>query len=288
MSVLVSKAATSHAQEELRAWSEVPDDLIDPGAAALAFAALRLPQLDSSLYREHMDRLAAEVAQMARSVRPSRVEQVAGILREVIALRHGYQGEAPEAETPESANLMRVIDRRRGLSVALGIIYIAAARANGWEAVGLDFPGHFLIRLEMAGRRLIIDPAARGEVVAVPHLRTLVKDKLGPQAELKPDYYLPLGNRDVLLRLQNALKARFVRVGLDEQVAEILEGMLLLAPDRAVVWREFGLTLARLGQEHRAIVALENYLTLSGDDPQRHQALALVEQLRVLIALPGA
>lgn len=288
MTVLVSIPTRNQPQEELRAWSEVPDDLIDIGAVALAFASLRLPQRETSGYREHLDRLAAEVAQMAHTVKPARVEQVAVLLREVIAIRHGYEGDKTTYDSPDNANLMKVIDRRRGLPVALGIIYLAAARANGWSAVGLNFPEHFLIRLEFNGRRLIIDPFARGEVVAVPRLREIIKSNLGPQAELLPEYYLPLGNKDVLLRLQANLKLRFARAGIDENAAEILESMLLLAPQRALLWREFGLTLARLGQEHRAIVALENYLTLSGDDPLRHQTALLVEQLKVLTATTGA
>lgn len=287
MTVLVSIPAKNQAQEELRAWSEVPDDLIDIGAAALAFASLRLPARDAFPYRESLDRLAAEVAQMARTVKPTRVEQVAGILREVIAVRHGYEGDDATYDSPDNANLMKVMDRRRGLPVALGIIYLAAARTNGWGAVGLNFPEHFLVRLEFGGRRLIIDPFARGEVVAVPRLREILKARLGPEAELQPEYYTPVSNKDVLLRLQNNLKLRFQRAGMDEAAAEILEGMLLLAPERAVLWREFGLTLARLSEEHRAIVALENYLTLTGDEPQNHQTALLIEQLKAVAATTG-
>lgn len=288
MSVLVSLPTKNQPQEELRAWSEVPDDLIDVGAAALAFAALRLPERDLSVYREHLDRLATEVAQLARDVKPQRVEQIAAVLREVIAIRHRYEGDDASYDSPDNANLIKVMDRRRGLPVALGILYLATARANGWQAVGLNFPEHFLVRLEFGGRRLIIDPFEKGEVVAVPRLREIVKLKLGPQGELRPDFTMPVSNRDVLLRLQNNLKLRYVRLGMDDMAAEILESMLLIAPDRALLWREFGLLLTRLGQEHRAIIALENYLALSADEPSRHQTAALVEQLRVLTASSGA
>lgn len=288
MSLLVSLPTRNQPQEELRAWSQVQDDLIDIGAAALAFAALRLPQRDISIYREHLDRLGAEVAELVRDLKPQRVEQIAAILREVIAVRHRYEGDEATYDSPDNANLIKVMERRKGLPVALGVLYIAAAKANGWDAVGLNFPEHFLIRLEFNGRRLILDPFERGEVVSVPRLRELVKLKLGPTAELRPDYTAPASTRDVLLRLQNNLKLRFARAGMDETTAEILEAMLLLAPDRAVLWREYGHTLARLGQEHRALVALENFLTLSTDEPLRHQTAQLVEQLRALTALSGS
>jgi len=285
MTVAINLPIRNAAQEELRAWSEVADDHIDVGAAALAFAALRLRERDTTTYRNHLDRLSAEVAEIAGVMKPQRVEQVAGILREVLNLRHGYKGDANDPDSPDNANLMKVIDRRRGLPVALGAIYLSVARANGWDAQGLSFPEHFLFRLEFNGRRVVIDPFAGGALVGAPQLRALIKEKLGPAAELRPDYYTPVSNRDVLLRLQNNLKLRFVRAGMEEPAAEVLEGMLLLAPDRAVLWREYGLLLARLGQEHRAIVALENYLVLGTDEPLRHQTAMLLEQLRSLTAL---
>lgn len=272
----------SAAQEELRAWSEVEDGLIDVGAAALAFAHMRNPSRDLRPYRNHLDQLSAEVGTIAATVKPQRAEQVAGILKEIIAVRHGYKGDSQTYDALENADLMRVIDRRRGLPVALGLIYLSIARANGWEACGLSFPEHFLMRIEFGGRRVVIDPFAGGEIVLAPQLRALIKQKVGPDAELKPEYYTPVSNKDVLLRLQNNLKLRYVRLGLEESAAEVIEGMLMLAPDKSVLWREFGLLLARLGQEHRAIVALENYLQLGTDESLRHQTAMLVEQLRQL------
>ena len=282
MTVLVSLPTRCQAQEELRAWSAVPDDLIDIGAAALALAALHFPDCDTTPYREHLDRLATEVALLAQGLKPQRVEQIAAILTEIIAGRYGYQGDDVTYGSPDNANLLRVIDRKRGLPVALGLFYLSAARANGWDAVGLNFPDHFLIRIEFNGRRIIIDPFNSGSVVTVPRLRELTKSKLGPTAELKPEYYMPISTRDVLMRLQNNLKLRFIRAGVDEAASEVIEGMLLLDPGRAPLWREFGLLLTRLGEENRAITALENYLVLASDDSARHQTAILVEQLKSL------
>jgi len=285
MTVTMNLPIRNAAQEELRAWSEVDDDHIDVGAAALAFAALRQRDRDTGTYRNHLDRLSAEVGEIAAVMKPQRAEQVAGILREVITLRHGYKGDITEYDSPDNANMMKVIDRRRGLPVALGAIYLSVARANGWDARGLSFPEHFLLRLEFGGRRVVIDPFAGGVMVAAPQLRAMVKEKLGKDAELRPEYYAPVSNREVLLRLQNNLKLRFVRAGLEESAAEVLEGMLLLSPERAQLWREYGMLLARLGQEHRAIIALENFLVLGTDEHLRHQTAALVEQLRSITAL---
>src|SRR5690606_10569173 len=107
-------------------------------------------------------------------------------------------------------DLVRVIDRRKGLPIAISILYIHAGRAQGWNVVGLSFPGHVVIRLEEEGHRLIADPFNGGKVLQAPDLRSLVKNALGDKAELSADYYNPATNREMLIRLQNNIKLRQV------------------------------------------------------------------------------
>src|SRR5258708_36332460 len=105
---------------------------------------------------------------------------------------------------------MRVIDRRKGLPVALGILYIHAARAQGWDMAGLAFPGHFLVRLQDAGTRLILDPFHGGKPREAAELRDLLKAITGNEAGLTPAHYAPVSDRDGLLRLQNNPKPRLI------------------------------------------------------------------------------
>ena len=69
--------------------------------------------------------------------------------------RYGYDGDRLSYDDPRNADLMAVIDRRRGLPVALGILYIHAARAAGFEARGLEFARPFSVahRPAAAARR---------------------------------------------------------------------------------------------------------------------------------------
>src|SRR5699024_2784910 len=125
--------------------------------------------------------------------------------------RYGYEGDHDTYDDLQNADLMRVIDRRRGLPVALGILYLQIARSQEWAAEGLSFPGHFLIRLECGAERAIIDPFNEGQLRHPAELRELLKAMAGVEAELNPDHYAPVSNRDVLLRLQNNRKLRLLR-----------------------------------------------------------------------------
>ena len=131
---------------------------LDLAGTARLFAALERPQEDLAPYRRHLDRLVADVAGLAvvlgaEDSLPDRLATLQGVLVE----KHGYLGDETDYDNLDNADLLRVIDRRRGLPVALGILYLHCARRRGWEAAGLAFPGHFLVRLSLRGERAIID-----------------------------------------------------------------------------------------------------------------------------------
>ena len=66
---------------------------------------------------------------------------------EIVARSYGYRGDTESYDDLQNADLVRVIERRKGLPVALSILYLALARQQGWAAEGLAFPAHFLIRV---------------------------------------------------------------------------------------------------------------------------------------------
>ena len=74
-----------------------------------------------------------------------------------------------------NANLISVIQRRKGLPVALGIIWLHTARAAGWGAHGVDFPAHFLVALEGKSVQAVVDVFGGGVTLDARDLRVLLK-----------------------------------------------------------------------------------------------------------------
>jgi hypothetical protein len=56
--------------------------------------------------------------------------------------------------------------------------------------------------------------------------------------------------------------------------------MLLLAPDLPGLWHEAGLLNARLGNMRAAVEALQEFIVRAPESSARHQAAALLQQLR--------
>jgi regulator of sirC expression with transglutaminase-like and TPR domain len=195
-------------------------------------------------------------------------------------LKNGYSGDELSYDDLQNANLMRVVDRRKGLPVTLGILYIHAARAQGWDIAGLAFPGHFLVRLADDAGRVIVDPFHSGQICGAAELRELLKAASGQDTELLPEHYMAVSDRDVLLRLQNNLKARLLQAQHHERALAVIETMLMLAPDLAELWREVGMLHRHLGNMRAAGAALEQYIVRAPEGSARHQAAAILQQLR--------
>jgi len=246
--------------------------------AALALASFDRPRVALARYSRHLKSIAQDVGRRAGIA--ADLERRANALNEIVLLKHGYSGDELTYDDLQNANLMRVIDRRKGLPVALGILYLGAARAQGWDAVGLGFPGHFLIRLSDGGGRLILDPFHGGRVLDAVALRELLKAIAGQEVELAPEHYAPVTDRDVLLRLQNNLKSRLMQAQRHEEAVRVIETMRMLAPDLAELAREAGLIHAQLGNMRAAVSSIEEFIARAPEGPARHEAAVVLQQLK--------
>lgn len=258
------------------------DGEIDVGEVALALALVNLPGINVTRYRHHL----AKLVEHARDDYSSRkrtgedtLAMQADVLRHVIHEAHGYHGDAQTYDDLDNANLIRVIDRRKGLPVALGIIYIVVGRALGFAIDGLSFPGHFILRLERDGQRLILDPFRDGAELDAAALRQLVKKMIGEQAELSHKYYTAVGNRDLLLRLQNNLKTRLIENEDYHQALQVIETMAAIAPDEVRTLFDKAVLYAKLGQIRQAAAALEEYIARIPDAREKQQARLLLQQI---------
>ncbi|MFC4169156.1 SirB1 family protein [Teichococcus aestuarii] len=273
--------AEAEARAALDAAGKLPDAELDLGAVALQFARIDAPEADWRAAERHLSDLARAMVEAAIAT-PDADRGDAGrrlaVLAEVLHGRFGYAGDQEGYDAPANANLIHVIERRRGLPVALGILWLHAAEAAGWGAHGLDFPGHFLIGLEGTPGQGVLDPFNGGAPLQAPELRGLLKRMQGPQAELRPDLLAPVGKRDVLLRLQNNLKLRRLQAGDIPSAMRCVQDMLRVAPAAAMLWREAALMHQRLDEIGAALQCLDRFLALvppGSEAAQRARLLAV-------------
>ena len=262
--------------DELGSIGRQPDNLIDIAEAALLLAALDLPQVARQPYRTHLNDLTVDFSASARAATPS--EQI-DRLRHLIYEVHRYRGDSATYDDMQNANLMRVIDRRKGLPVALGIVCLHVARSSGWKISGTGFPSHFVLKGEVAGMPVFLDPFDTLSVLDEAGLRTYFAKLHGATARFDAGYLQPISDRGILLRLQNNIKLRAYQRGETDRALEIAGRMAALAPALGHLQLDVATLQAQTGAVRSAIATLE---TLAVSSPQEDLCVAANTQLAKL------
>jgi len=270
-----------HIERSLRTIGVLPDGVIEIAEAALLLAALDHPDRNMDVYRDHLDELAAATSRAAR--RAETPAEKAAALGQVLFTEFGYQGDVDTYDDMQNANLIRVIERRKGLPVALGILCLHMARAQKWSIAGTHFPSHFLLRLHEGRDPLMIDPFHDCRVLEEDDLRALMEKMFGQEAAFDPRYCNRADNRadnrDVLVRLQNNIKMRALETGDLDRALEMLTRMTLFSPEHPGLWFEHAVLLSRQGQVKAAITMAETFMATPAAAPHTARFQALLDAL---------
>lgn len=257
------------------------------GEAALALASLEKQGADLTPYRQH---LAVLIEQVRSGGTATTLDTQLQRLRHVLVVQNKYQGDDNHNEDPRTTNLMDTIDRRRGSPVMLGIIYLHVATAMGWAMTGLDLSGHFLLRLSARDGQVVIDPFRAGQTCQLEEAgdyfiddeeSLLEEERRHPTLlDLSSELLTPLNSREILLRLQHAVKRRLLSQDRVEAAIATLQGMILFAPRHQDLWKELGYLQAERGHLRAAITALEVVKDLASDPLPAQQTDVMLRELR--------
>jgi regulator of sirC expression with transglutaminase-like and TPR domain len=192
------------AERALAAAGAAPDDRFPLFEAALSCALHEDWTRDPDPARGLVEEATRLLAGRLRKERPE------DAICEALGSDLGLHGDLITYEDPANADIIEVCDRRKGLPVALGVIYLEAARRCKLEVSGVDFPGHFLLRIETDQGPIALDPFAGGRIVMPSELtRRALQTGLTPNAADRMDILMaPVADRMVVLRLQNNIFAR--------------------------------------------------------------------------------
>lgn len=219
--------------DDLTPLSLVDEDEIVLDEAALMLARLDHPDTDLAPYHDTLVAIATrlEIVGMGASSAAAR----AAALAAVFADDFGFEGDAVTYDDPANADLIRVIDRRRGLPVSLSILYVSAARRLGWEAAPLNVPGHVLVLIGAEASPVIVDPFRHGRIVTAEQLAAILDASGGGDAVRHVE---TMANRAVLLRLLLNQATRAEAAGQGRRALTLYRRMTLVAPGYAQGWWE--------------------------------------------------
>ncbi len=264
--------------ETLRDQGARADNDIDLTETALQLALLDYPDGDVDPYQVHLADLARDTAEAAVGV--SDQVEMARRLSAILADLYGYDGDQLTFDDPYNANLISVIDRRRGLPVSLGILYLHAGRSVGWAVSGLNFPGHFLVCVGEGDEIVVIDPFHSGRILTEHELNGYLQRVKGANAQVTPQDLGMMSNRAVLVRLLNNIKERALKAGDAARALEIAERLVVIAPRHATILYDFAMLNARAGHLALALDTLRNAAQYAPNEPFRQKALGTFETVK--------
>jgi len=266
------------------------DAQIDLARACLLLSQDAYPGLDVDGYLGEIERFGARLR--------GRLQGATGAEERVVELNQflfdelGFHGNADHYYDPRNSYLNEVLDRRTGIPLTLSVLYLEIGRRIGLALEGVSFPGHFLVRLPLRGSMLVLDPFSGGEPQSEADLRARLRRVVpagatGPVAleELPLDQFLePAGKRQILARLLRNLKGIYREADKPERLLEVLNRMLMVAPEAHGELRERGLVYRRLECHRAALKDLSDYSSLEPDAPDIEDVRAKVMELSALCA----
>ena len=202
-------------------------------------------------------------------------------LAETMASDLRLNGDLLNYDHPGNTDVIDVAERRRGLSATLTIFYLDAARRVGVRAQGVDFPGHFLLRVETPDGPVALDPFSQGRLVLPSELtRRALRAGLTPHVADRLDVLMaPVTDRQALLRLQNVLFSRALRAQDFEGAERSALRRALLDPEDHRPWLDVASAREKQGALAGALEALSRARSL--DDPTEAHRRMSVDRVRL-------
>ncbi len=213
----------------------------------------------------------AQLELMVEELTAKLAERDNPVLKLALILQHFYQnwsfsGDWEEFYRFENTQVSKVLERRKGIPITLGILLLYFFRKAGLNAQGICFPSQFLICVEIAGDTLYIDPFD-GQRLERNDMELKLRGVLGNHARLKPEHLNSADHKVILKRLLGMMKASLIR---EEKVSDALvcsDILLRLEPDDPYEVRDRGFLLQQLDCFGVASDDFEYFIKKCPDDP---------------------
>ncbi|MCU0722089.1 MAG: tetratricopeptide repeat protein [Planctomycetes bacterium] len=245
----------------------LPESRMDPALGALLFAAEDIPDFPMEPFLRAVDDMARTIRERAGGERGA---DVLDHINQYLYFDEGYRYDPqdPTGVVPDNLYLHRVIRRKRGYCVSLGVLYLAIGRRLGLPLYGVRIPSHFIVRYDDGKVRRNVETTDFG----IPHPDSYYAEKyrIAEESVRRGVYLRNLGLRQVFADLLNN---RGTLRGVSGDWAGALKALdrgLALDPGSPYLHYNRGVLLTRTGREAEAEAAFARALDL---DPRHFYAI---------------
>jgi regulator of sirC expression with transglutaminase-like and TPR domain len=187
-------------------------------------AQIGYPDISLRKYREELGRVESVVRlEYAAAQLESEMDKVQ-ILTAVLFEREGYTGNTAAYFEPDNSYINRVMDRKLGIPISLGAIYLILAHRLNLPVYGVNMPAHFMLKYERFNQEYFIDPFNQGRLLNKEDcLRFLMNAGYGYVEQ----YLARATNMEIAERMLNNLRNSYHELNLTAQ-RQMIENYLML------------------------------------------------------------
>ncbi|MBA3581618.1 MAG: tetratricopeptide repeat protein [Gammaproteobacteria bacterium] len=262
--------------EQLAGLADHDIDLIQ---AALFIAQREYPDLDVPTYLAQIDAHAKAVQHQLNDATDA--EHILETLNNYLFKQQGFSGNLDDYYDPRNSLLNDVLDRKSGIPISLSIIYMEIGKRLGLDLEGVCFPGHFLVRFNVAGGAIVLDPFFGGMSLD----ETELYERLEQHVELETDesledYLAPASNKAILVRLLRNLRVIHIQKAAAEKALHYSDWIIRLTPDNADEYLMRGKLYQQLDCYLPALKDYQHYLHMDVSDDEAERVRAEVIRLQ--------
>ncbi len=273
-----------HSLKQFNEIVAVSEPELNLAEAALAIATFEYPEMDTVGYLTRLDEMAEHIRAELEAGSPDPLDTL-GELNRYLYRRLGFSGNLTDYFDPRNSFLNDVLDRRLGNPISLSLVHMEVGRRLGLPVEGVSFPGHFLVKMDVDGGAVIMDPFLQGTSLSLDELARRAEsvfDADTPVRELLPQLLENASKKDILVRMLRNLKSIYQERQDYERLIHVVDMMLSVNPDLPRETRDRARVYQALDHHYAAIRDYRRYLQLA---PQADDAEEVRELLVGLQAL---
>jgi regulator of sirC expression with transglutaminase-like and TPR domain len=207
---------------------------------------------------------------------------------QVFTEKLGFQGDTTNYYNIKNSFMNDVFLRRKGIPITLSLVFMALCRRAGLKAVGIAFPGHFLVRVVDGNEaessaptdwkhHRYVDCFDGCKVLTVKDCEERLEQWTRGVLKFGPDALKVAHPAEIVSRSLRNLKAIFAEKEDLARMYWVLSALIELCPnERVEAYKERGLLMGRMGRYAQATSDLSKYLSCCQDPAKAAHAERLM------------
>ncbi len=258
------------------------DSQIQLATGALLIAQSEYIDLSIEDYLCRLDEMADVVRERIQDA--TLPEQHINELNRYLFEENGFTGNTENYYALGNNFLNAVLDNKTGIPITLGVVYIEVGRRAGLPLVGVNFPGHFLVKYQREHLDILLDVFKDGRFMCEDMLQAKLKEMMGESAQLDPRMLAETSDREILARILRNLVRAYTLLERYDKALIAAERITWLLPDASTDYRLLGYLHYKNHAYSESIAAFEKYLQLVEAPPDAAAIEQDIQHLHKLLS----